>query len=193
MAQWKTALVGAGLLLGGCSFASQNLLPTLTGEEPSGKAKAQTASAATTPAQPAEAQGAPTTPVATQPASPPQLNTTNFQPVPLEPVESTGTAVGQKVESMRGELVKLEGAISDHNSRLQTLRSQTVGNAQQYQQLHRRHQREAAGRHHARQSHPGEAVERRADDPREDRRRRGRDELARDRGLERTPRSPRSF
>jgi len=83
----------------------------------------------------AEAQGAPTTPVATQPASPPQLNTTNFQPVPLEPVESTGTAVGQKVESMRGELVKLEGAISDHNSRLQTLRSQTVGNAQQYQQL----------------------------------------------------------
>jgi hypothetical protein len=135
MAQWKTALVGAGLLLGGCSFASQNLLPTLTGEEPSGKAKAQTASATTTPAQPSEAQGAPTTPVATQPASPPQLNTTNFQPVPLEPVQSTGTAVGQKVESMRGELVKLEGAISDHNSRLQTLRSQTVGNAQQYQQL----------------------------------------------------------
>ncbi len=135
MAQWKTALVGVGLLLGGCSFASQNLLPTLTGEEPSGKAKAQTASAATTPAQPSEAQGAPTTPVATQPASPPQLNTTNFQPVPLEPVQSTGTAVGQKVESMRGELVKLEGAIGDHNSRLQTLRSQTVSNAQQYQEL----------------------------------------------------------
>ncbi|MGO8867761.1 MAG: hypothetical protein ACLQME_14790 [Alphaproteobacteria bacterium] len=135
MAQWKTALVGVVLLLGGCSFASENLLPTLTGEEPSGKAKAQetTAPAAATP--PAAAQAAPTTPVATQPAAPPQLNTTNFQPVPVAAGQPTGTAVGQKVESMRGELVKLEGSISDHNSRLQTLRAQTVGNAQQYQQL----------------------------------------------------------
>ena len=135
MAQWKTALVGVVLLLGGCSFASENLLPTLTGEEPSGKAKAQQTSAPSAATTPAAAQAAPTTPVATQPAAPPQLNTTNFPPVPVAPGQPTGTAVGQKVESMRGELVKLEGSISDHNSRLQTLRAQTVGNAQQYQQL----------------------------------------------------------
>jgi len=135
MAQWKIALVGVVLLLGGCSFASENLLPTLTGEEPSGKAKAQETTAPSAATPPAAAQAAPTTPVATQPAPPPQLNTTNFSPVPVEPGQPTGTAVGQKVESMRGELVKLEGSISDHNSRLQTLRAQTVGNAQQYQQL----------------------------------------------------------
>ena len=138
MAQWKTALLGAGLLLGGCSWAGQNLLPTLTGEPPSGKASTQ--SAAATPAagaaaQGSEAQAAPTTPVLTQPSSPPQLNTTNFQPVPVEPVQSTGTAVGAKIEAMRGELVKLESAIGDHNSRLQSLRGNTVSNAQQYQQL----------------------------------------------------------
>ena len=129
MAQLKTALAGALLLLAGCSFAGESLLPTLTGEEPSGKPSAQTAAAPT---------GAP--PVVTQPlapgmAPPPALNTTIFQPVPVEPGQPTGTAVGQKVEQMRGELIRVEGSIAEHNSQLQALRAQTVANAQQYQQL----------------------------------------------------------
>lgn len=122
MVLWKSALAGAVLLLGGCSFASESLLPTLTGEEPSGKPKAS----ATAAAQPVSA---------TQPTPLPVLNTTNFQPIPVAPGQPTGTAVGQKVEDMRKELVKLEGSIAQHNGQLQSIRSQTVGNALQYQQL----------------------------------------------------------
>ncbi len=140
MAQWKMALVGVGVLLGGCSFASDSLLPTLTGEEPSGKAKTEAsaqpaAQAAAAPAGATSAAAGAPGEVTTQPAPVPQLNTTNFQPVPVESGSSTGTAVGRKVETMRGELVKLESAIGDHNGQLQKLRAETVSNAQQYQQL----------------------------------------------------------
>jgi hypothetical protein len=127
MALWKTALVGAILLLGGCSFTSESLLPTLTGEEPSGKPKEQAKAD-----QPAAGQPAPVT---VQPAPPPKLNSGNFPPVPVAPGKSTGTAVGQKIDEMRKELVKLESSIGEHNNQLQGLRAQTVNNAQQYQQL----------------------------------------------------------
>jgi hypothetical protein len=138
MAVWKSALLGAMLLLGGCSFTRDSLLPTLTGEEPAGKPTTQTA--ATQAAQPAPAPGQAATapgpgPVMTQPAPPPQLNTTNFQPVPVEPGKPTGTAVGQKIQEMRQELGKLEGQLGAHNNQLQSIRAQTIHNAEQYQQL----------------------------------------------------------
>lgn len=125
MALWKNALVGAVLLLGGCSFTTDSLLPTLTGEEPSGKSKPAADSA----------QAAAPAPVSTQPAPPPKLNSGNFQPVAVAPGKPTGTAVGKKIDDMRKELVTLEGSIATHNSQLQALRSQTASNAQQYQQL----------------------------------------------------------
>ncbi|HLI11964.1 MAG TPA: hypothetical protein VKY65_10230 [Alphaproteobacteria bacterium] len=130
MALWKTALVGAVLLVGGCSFATDSLLPTLTGEEPSGKPKEQTAAT-----QAAEAAPVTTEPLTTQPAAPPQLNSGNLQLAPIEPGKPTGTAVGQKVATMRQDLGRLQASVSAHNSQLQSVLSQTTSNAQQYYQL----------------------------------------------------------
>lgn len=121
MALWKTAVLGTVILLGGCSFTSRSLLPSLTGENPSGKDEQPAASAAAAPAPAAPTQ--------------PQLNSGTFQPVPIEPGQSTGTAVGQKIEGMRRDLSKLEDSIGSHNSQLQSLRSQTASAALQYQQL----------------------------------------------------------
>ena len=84
----KAALIGTALLAGGCSFTDNALLPALGGSGTSG----------TTPAS------------ATKPtntAGAPQLGTGNFQPDPVTPGQPTGTAVGQKVEAMRGDLTKL--------------------------------------------------------------------------------------
>jgi hypothetical protein len=127
MALWKSALVGAVFSVAACSFTSQSMLPTLTGEEPSGKPAEQAAATPTAPPPPAAGE--------VQQAPLPQLGTTNFQAVPVEPGAPTGTAVGQKIQTMRADLQRLEGSITQHNSQLQSLRAQTVGNAQQYQQL----------------------------------------------------------
>jgi hypothetical protein len=118
MALWKTAVLGTVILLGGCSFTGRSLLPSLTGESPAGKDE-QPAAANAEPAAPAQRQ----------------LNSGTFQAVPIEPGQSTGTAVGQKVEVMRKDLGKLEDSIGNHNSQLQSLRSQTASAALQYQQL----------------------------------------------------------
>ena len=45
MGSWKIALFGIVVAMGGCSFASNNLLPSLTGEEPASKPNTTTAAA----------------------------------------------------------------------------------------------------------------------------------------------------
>jgi hypothetical protein len=119
MALWKTAVLGTVILLGGCSFADRTLLPSLTGESPSGKTEEQAAAA----------------PVQTAPVSAPELNSGTFQPVSIQPGQPTGTVVGQKVIAMRADLAKLEDQIGSHNNQLQSLRSRTASAALQYQQL----------------------------------------------------------
>ena len=123
MALWKTAVLGTVILLGGCSFVDQSLLPSLTGENPSGKSEEQAAA----PTAPASVQ--------TAPIAAPQLNTGTFQPVPIQPGAPTGTAVGQKVVAMRADLARLEDSIGTHNNQLQSLRASTASEALQYQQL----------------------------------------------------------
>lgn len=127
MALWKSALMGAVILLGGCSYVNNSLLPTLTGEEPSGKSKEQTATKQSSASEPA--------PVTSRPAAPSQPNTENFQPAPVESGKSTGTAVGQKVAELRKELSEFEGSVASHNNQFQSLHAQIASNAQQYQQL----------------------------------------------------------
>ena len=65
----------------------------------------------------------------------PDLGTTNFKPVEISNGSNTGTFVGQKVITFRGELSQLQNAISKHNEDLQKIRASVVNNALQYHKL----------------------------------------------------------
>lgn len=62
----------------------------------------------------------------------PALGTNSFEPGGVTPGQPTGTYVGQKVEELRGDLARLQGAISEQNARLQGIRDQTRTNANGY-------------------------------------------------------------
>src|SRR5260221_12620437 len=105
----KAAWIGTALLAGGCPSTDIALLPALGGSSTSG----------TTPAsatKPANTAGAP------------QLGTGNFQPDAVTPGQPTGTAVGQKIEGMRGDLTKLNASVAAQNQTPQALRAQSIQN-----------------------------------------------------------------
>src|SRR5690606_15741287 len=77
-------LATAAFLLSGCSYVSDELWPSLTGEDPAGQAPAT--SAQRIPASPAEANPQPT-------LSPPPMGSTNFVVPGVTPGPSTGTFV----------------------------------------------------------------------------------------------------
>jgi hypothetical protein len=110
----KAALFGAAISLGGCSFADNALLPSLGGTN-------------STTATPASATSGTT-------GGAPKLGTGNFQPDTVQPVQSTGTLVGQKVEGLRADLLKLNTSVAAQNQTLQGLRGQTIADAQAYHQ-----------------------------------------------------------
>lgn len=110
--------LAAVLLLGGCSFVSDTLFPSLSDEEP------QTA--------PTQAQATKAPAPKPQPAPPPQLGTSTFEPPAIAPGNPTGTVVGKKIVDMRHELESLQASINRHNADLQKLRAQTVAHAQRY-------------------------------------------------------------
>ncbi|MBM3560770.1 MAG: hypothetical protein FJX53_13035 [Alphaproteobacteria bacterium] len=102
------------LALAGCYFLDSELVPSLTGEDPAGRAQQ---------------------PPRTVSAQPVQLGQTNFVPPGVTDAQRTGTQVGERVEQMRGDLRRLQTDISAQNQTLQGLRTRVVGNAQKYQGL----------------------------------------------------------
>lgn len=121
---YATAL-GAAFLLAGCSFASESLWPSLTGDEAGSGEKVQIAQAQS------EKQSEPTL-GPTAPPQPPALGTTNFTPPSITDAQPTGTFVGRKVTQMRQELRTLQSKIVDRNRRLQEIRNATTANSQRY-------------------------------------------------------------
>lgn len=120
----RASIAGILMVLGGCSFTDEALVPSLSGEPPASESQTvQTAQL--TPGAP------PTAPV--QPApSPLQLNSGTFVPEGVTPGQPTGTAVGQKVETLRGDLGQLQTNVTSQNDRLQGLRTQAIQNAVGY-------------------------------------------------------------
>ena len=114
--RFRPVLVGAALILSGCTFADDSLFPTLTGGDPSGGAAK--ASAAT-----ASASGV---------GAPPALGNTNFVPPAISDGKDTGTFVGQKATELRNELRRLQSDVSKNNGDLQSVRAKTVGDSQKY-------------------------------------------------------------
>ncbi len=99
------------ILLGGCSFASDVLWPSVSGDAP----PAQRASAPP-PSAPPQPQAAVPAPVMTAPA----------------PGQPTGTYVGQKVQQIRSELGQLQGVMAQRTNQLQQIRNATTENSQRY-------------------------------------------------------------
>lgn len=126
MTRMKISAAGAALLmLGGCSFVSDTLFPSLSDEDPQPRPAARTAPPPPQAAPAPQAQPAPAGP-------PPELGTTTFQPPSVTPGSSTGTAVGAKIAMIRAELNRLQTSLNQHNATLQRLRTQTVSHAQRY-------------------------------------------------------------
>jgi len=132
MARMKinAAILTTALALGGCSFASDALFPSLTGSDPKGGSSSASGGAA--PA--AQPSGQPMRAQAAQPgaASGPALGTTSFESPAVKPGQATGTFVGTKVAQMRGELQQLQGTMTRLNGQLQQVRNQTVQDSQAY-------------------------------------------------------------
>lgn len=124
---FRAAVVGAALLLPACAFTEDALWPSLTGEDPAGGNAQQTQQVQpqTAAAQPAQA---PSTGALGQPP----LGTTDFTPPGVTPGQPTGTFVGKKAVELRGELVRLQKAIGEHNTTLQQLRAKIVQDSQRY-------------------------------------------------------------
>jgi len=119
----RLAAIGAGVLaLGGCSFSTDALWPSLSGEPPS--AVSPTASIPIRPSQ-GELAGDPLN-------APPRLGQTDFRIPPPQAGQPTGTFVGQKVDQLRQDLVRLQDSVRAQNGSLQQMREQTVQNALGY-------------------------------------------------------------
>jgi hypothetical protein len=113
------AMIAAAIAFGGCSFVSDSLFPSLSGEDPA---------KGTQPSQRVEIPPGPSELA----AAPPSLGTSNFEPRPVTPGSPTGTDVGRKIQSMRDDLSRLQRSIGQYNGQLQSIRGQTVQNAQRY-------------------------------------------------------------
>ena len=100
------------LMLSGCSYSSDALFPSLLGDE------TQEAVVASDKGQ--DVVG---------------LGTTNFEPVNISEGSNTGTFVGQKVITFRGELSQLQNSISSSNEQLQKIRASVINNALQYHKV----------------------------------------------------------
>jgi hypothetical protein len=154
MSQLRSHLVilAAAVLLGGCSFVDS----VLTGEDTSSDDQYPPADSEQVqiPPSPAEQNAQPTVgqtpapapvqsaPVQSAPvtaqgpaAAPPAVGTGNYAPQPVTPGANTGTYVGQKVASLRGDLQRLQGNINQHNQELQQARQGMGSDAGSYYSL----------------------------------------------------------
>jgi hypothetical protein len=115
-------------LLAGCSLSFDQLLPSLTGENPAENVvptrKIATASTpAVTPDQ---------TTKTVNPIIPPALGTSTFEPKSITAGKNTGTFVGQKAIELRNELRNLQASVSKNNNKLQAVRGKTIQDSQRY-------------------------------------------------------------
>ena len=123
------------LAMGGCSFISDNLFPSFSGDDPSAPPDSQPIVRQSDAHAPAAGRTLkqPTPTMRAGPAvQPPLMGTSIFKPPAVTPGSPTETTVGAKIVQMRSELGQLQGSINQHNQELQKLRAQTINHAQGY-------------------------------------------------------------
>ncbi|MCK5297166.1 MAG: hypothetical protein KAJ75_09785 [Alphaproteobacteria bacterium] len=105
----------------GCSFASDALFPSLSGDE--------------------TAESIPITSVANESFSvdtadaTPVMGSTNFKPLTVTPGNRTGTFVGKKVVTFRTELWQLQETIRRRNTELQSIRNKSAEDTRKYHEI----------------------------------------------------------
>ncbi len=116
-----TGLIAVALataILTGCSADESELWPSLEASDPGNGAQAAQASQ--------QAQ---------QPGAPLELNTGVFEPAGVTPGQPTGTAVGEKVQALRGDLQRLQSQVAEENRLLQQYRGNARQTARDYNAL----------------------------------------------------------
>ena len=127
------AVLSTVLMLGGCSFSTDALWPSLSGQAPSTSSPTVAAASKAVSIKPStgESSGQPlVNPSVGQ--APPKLGSTNFRVEPPRAGQPTGTFVGNKVAQLRDDLTRLQTSINKENGDLQAVRQQTMVNAQGY-------------------------------------------------------------
>ena len=111
----RTAFViGAILIVAGCTTPQEDQAPTAASQPaPQAQSPAPEASPAARTASGSATPGAP---------APQIMGTTVFEPPQVSAMRPTGTVVGQKIESLRDDLLRLQQQLSEENDQLQSLR-----------------------------------------------------------------------
>jgi hypothetical protein len=112
----RTAVVfGALMIAAGCTMPQKDQAPT-PGSQPAVQTEPAPAAQPAAAAAPAPRQ---TTPAANAPQI---LGTTVVEPPTVSNMRPTGTVVGQKIQSLRDDLLKLQSDLKTENDQLQSLR-----------------------------------------------------------------------
>lgn len=120
----QALILGAAVLLAGCSYTSDVLWPSLSGDVPAGSTKTQI------PPSPGEKAGGPTFgPALTAGASAPAEV---FVPTAIAPLTPTGTIVGQKVATLHAQLQALVSSVSARAASARSIRGQTIADSERY-------------------------------------------------------------
>ena len=105
----------AVFVMGGCSYSSDALFPSLFGSD--------------------EQENIASGSMEASEEAVPGLGSTNFEPIKISEGGNTGTFVGQKVVMFRSELTQLQSAIRSNNAQLQQIRASVINNALQYHKV----------------------------------------------------------
>lgn len=118
------AVAAAVLALGGCSVADEALWPSLTGEDPAPPAGTPVSSVSIQPST-GELSGSPL-------IEPGYQGTSVVGAPSVAPGAPTGTFVGAKIATLRGESEGLKQSLAGKNAELQQLLNATSQNSQRY-------------------------------------------------------------
>lgn len=131
----------AALLLTGCSTISNtadSVWSSLAGEDNASASSNKAASngaGAVVAIPPSSAEANPQPTLRATGSAPPALGTGSFAAPAVTPGSPTGTIVGAKVESLRGDLQRLQANINGQNAQLQQLRQTMAQDAARYYSL----------------------------------------------------------
>jgi len=123
-------VVATLILLSGCAFSDDALLPSLSGDNTAGS-EGQSAAQPQPEPQPAPQPLAQTNTAGVGPV----LGTSSFESPGVTSATPTGTHVGQKIQELRGDLARLQSQLSKENGNMQAYRASARKSAAAYHSL----------------------------------------------------------
>lgn len=118
------------ILLSGCAFSDDALLPSLSGDNTAG-GESQSAAQPQPETKPAPQPLAQTSAAGAGPV----LGTNSFESPGVTSATPTGTHVGQKIQELRGDLARLQSQLSKENDHMQQYRASARKSAAAYHSL----------------------------------------------------------